>query len=770
MEKCKNLRRYLMMLLMTLMLVLFGSISVFAAGNIGSTAEKNTGAAEETIKRELAKSVKMELDETKVVYNGSTIKVQVKYNYEEDGRIKDAAEVFIISEPEYKNNLNAGTATVTARITGYYEDDNGQKKEHDFAEPVELSADFEIMPADLSSLEVSAKLASVIYITDGETARRPSVAEVSVKLKSGTKKLSADDWQVKSVKYDNNVKAGTATAKIVVAGRGNNYTGISKVITVPFTISRASVEVRDVTYNGNARTPSVTVEVVGKTLKKNRDFKVTYKNNKNAGKGTAVIRLQGSYKGTLTENFTIKPRNISGVSVSLTSVRYSYNGKIRQPGTTVKIKLSSDSSAVTLKKGRDYTVAYSSNCKSIGTKQVVIKGKGNYTGQTKKYTYVIVPETPSGLKVIDRSSGALRVTCNAAKTSGCKYQFILKKYDSSSGEWVRVSSKKVNSNSTVFSGLNAATTYVCYVRIYKTIGSTTYAGDWTSGMRTTTSPSRPVMSYAVRTGSSSMKAVWKAVSAATGYEVQYSTKSDFSSNVKTVAVKGRTTTSKTISGLNSSGTYYVRVRAYRTYNGKNYSGSWSSRVSTYYSNVYASYTTYYNSGNTNRATNLRLACNAINGKILADGDTFSFNGIVGERTAAKGYKEAIIYEGGQEVGGIGGGICQVATTLFNAALKANFTIVERHQHSMTVHYCPLGYDAAISWGSKNLKFRNNSGTSVMIDIHASGGTLSVRFLTNVYKKPPAVTTKVTVNNGVYTLRRYVNGQVNYTTTSDYLDN
>lgn len=112
----------------------------------------------------------------------------------------------------------------------------------------------------------------------------------------------------------------------------------------------------------------------------------------------------------------------------------------------------------------------------------------------------------------------------------------------------------------------------------------------------------------------------------------------------------------------------------------------------------------------------------------------------------------------------------MATTLFNAALRANFTIVERYQHSMTVHYCPLGYDAAISWGSKNLKFRNNSGTSVKVDIHASGGTLSVKFLTNVYKKPPAVTTKVTVRNGVYTLRRYVNGQVNYTTRSDYLDN
>ncbi|MGN0294326.1 MAG: VanW family protein [Lachnospiraceae bacterium] len=687
----KCLSKYLFMSMMTLMLVLFGGITVFASGDIGSDVEESTGAAEteedvETAEM-LAKLNNVRLEAEDTVYSGKEAKPSVKllYTDEESGVTDEDVTMLFVFETSCSDIDAKKDAAVTAAVKGYYKKESGE--EVLFDSEVQLTAGFEIKPRKIDSL----KLNSTAYTYNG-TAQKPVLT-----VKAGNVTLSSKDYS--------------------------------------FTIT---------------------------------DSKGKKDSSINVGTKTVTVKGKGNYTGTLAKTYTIKAKSISSASVTLTAKKYSYNGKDRKPGVTVKTKLSSGT--VTLKKDRDYTVTYSSNCKSIGTKKVTIKGKGNYSGQTKTYTYTVVPEKASGLKVAERSSDSLKITCKKAKASGCKYQFILKKYDSSSKKWVNVSTKKTSSPSAVFSGLKSGTAYACYVRIYKTVSSTTYTGETSSVMKTATSPTRPVMSYAVKTGSSSMKAVWKAVSAATGYEVQYSTKSDFSSNVKTVTVKGRTTTSKKISGLNSSGTYYVRVRAYRTYNGKTYRSSWSSKVSTYYSNVYASYTTSYDSSNTNRSTNLRLACNAINGKILANGDTFSFNGVVGERTAAKGYKEAIIYEGGQEVGGIGGGICQVATTLFNAALKANFTIVERHQHSMTVHYCPLGYDAAIAWGSKNLRFRNNSGTSVMIDIHASGGTLSVRFLTNVYKKPPAVTTKVTVSNGVYTLRRYVNGKVNYTTTSDYLDN
>ena len=189
----------------------------------------------------------------------------------------------------------------------------------------------------------------------------------------------------------------------------------------------------------------------------------------------------------------------------------------------------------------------------------------------------------------------------------------------------------------------------------------------------------------------------------------------------------------------------------------------------YYGYVYMSYTTTYSESNTNRTTNLKLACKAINGTILKNGAQFDFNQVVGERTAAKGYKEATIYEGGQAVPGLGGGICQVGTTIYLAALYSNFKINERHQHSLMVHYCKLGYDAAISYGSKNVRFTNNSGTSIKIEATCSNGKLTMRFLAPKKVSPPAVTVKCTKKNGVYTLKRYVNGVCNFTTTSDYLD-
>ena len=96
--------------------------------------------------------------------------------------------------------------------------------------------------------------------------------------------------------------------------------------------------------------------------------------------------------------------------------------------------------------------------------------------------------------------------------------------------------------------------------------------------------------------------------------------------------------------------------------------------------ILGSFTTKYDASNTSRSTNLRLAANKINGTILSPGETFSYNKIVGERTIEAGYKEAKIYSGGEVVDGLGGGICQISTTLYNAALFANMEIVELYNH------------------------------------------------------------------------------------------
>ena len=116
----------------------------------------------------------------------------------------------------------------------------------------------------------------------------------------------------------------------------------------------------------------------------------------------------------------------------------------------------------------------------------------------------------------------------------------------------------------------------------------------------------------------------------------------------------------------------------------------------------------------NRITNLKLACQAINGYRLDPGKEFSFNAVVGQRTTEKGYQVAGVYSSGAAAQGVGGGICQVASTLFNAAVMADMEITQRKPHSLPVHYLDKGKDAAIDWPNVDLKFVNNGTTPVYI--------------------------------------------------------
>ena len=139
----------------------------------------------------------------------------------------------------------------------------------------------------------------------------------------------------------------------------------------------------------------------------------------------------------------------------------------------------------------------------------------------------------------------------------------------------------------------------------------------------------------------------------------------------------------------------------------------------------AKYTTIYDAGNSNRAHNIALAASTINGTILIPGESFSYNGTLGNTTKEKGYKEGGAYVGGKVVQAYGGGICQVSTTLYNAVLYANLEIVERHNHSYAVNYVPAGRDATVAYGGKDFKFKNNRSYPVKIVANAKNGVVSV---------------------------------------------
>lgn len=146
-----------------------------------------------------------------------------------------------------------------------------------------------------------------------------------------------------------------------------------------------------------------------------------------------------------------------------------------------------------------------------------------------------------------------------------------------------------------------------------------------------------------------------------------------------------------------------------------------------YRDELATYTATHESDN-NRDTNLRLACEAINGLILYPGDVFSYNNALGQRTAARGYKPGPSYSGNETIETVGGGICQVSSALYYCAMVADLDILARDNHGFATSYMPLGMDATVSWGSIDFRFRNNTDYPIRIEATASGGSTTVTLI------------------------------------------
>lgn len=142
----------------------------------------------------------------------------------------------------------------------------------------------------------------------------------------------------------------------------------------------------------------------------------------------------------------------------------------------------------------------------------------------------------------------------------------------------------------------------------------------------------------------------------------------------------------------------------------------------------SSYTTTFNSGDMNRTDNIKLAALNTNGTIIYPGKIFSFNEIVGPREKEYGFKEALEIVDGEFVPGIGGGICQVSSTLYNAVLLANLKIIERSNHSKPLSYVPLGRDATVAYGALDFQFMNNTQEPILILAEVEDNKLVVGIL------------------------------------------
>ncbi len=181
----------------------------------------------------------------------------------------------------------------------------------------------------------------------------------------------------------------------------------------------------------------------------------------------------------------------------------------------------------------------------------------------------------------------------------------------------------------------------------------------------------------------------------------------------------------------------------------------------------ATYTSYYRSSDETRTANLKAAVSKLNNIKIPDDAVFSFNQTVGKRTITAGYETAKVINGGEFVDGLGGGVCQVSSTLFECVLRANVEIVYRTNHSLEIGYVPLGGDATVQWNSKDFKFKNTLGCDVRIKMTCEGGKLICKLYGKKDVKPNNVKINIKKDGDQYILTRTVDGKQNYRTVSKY---
>ena len=238
-------------------------------------------------------------------------------------------------------------------------------------------------------------------------------------------------------------------------------------------------------------------------------------------------------------------------------------------------------------------------------------------------------------------------------------------------------------------------------------------------------PKRPEIYTVKTTKNKELKIHWKKDSKVDGYIIYMATSKD-GKYKKIKTIKNKNTTRYVKTNL-KPGTYYFKIISYKTVNGKqiksNYSKKKKGKVS---GKLLANIKLTSTSSNENRNTNLKVASKAINGIVLKPGQTFVWSKVVGQATYAKGYKDAIVFVGNGQQLGTGGGICQVSSTLYQAARKAKLKIIERHEHSLPVSYTTKGNDATVAYGSKNFIFKNNKSYSIKILMYANGSSTTCK--------------------------------------------
>ena len=311
------------------------------------------------------------------VYDGTAYEPVIKVTANINGKNTTLTEG-IDYRVLYKDHIKAGTATVTIKGNGIYKGS--------------ISKTYTISPRPVKKLKVIT--GSVAAAQTGADA-----ASLPVYVYDGAKRLSYNtDFTLTGYSVTK------SAAKVTVTGMGN-YTGSMTAKLPLYNVASDKLlnpgnvdEIQPMSYNaGKAVKPEPVVTAGGAKLVKNKDYKVQYQNNKNAGTAFVIVTGKGAYRGKVVVPFTIKAvQGTSGMTVKSISAK-TYNGKYQRPAPSVTVSIGGKNKK--LVKNKDYTVTYKNN-RHAGTAEVLITGKGNYAGMTAKATFTIKPRniTKASLK------------------------------------------------------------------------------------------------------------------------------------------------------------------------------------------------------------------------------------------------------------------------------------------------------------------------------------------------------------------------------------
>ena len=394
-----------------------------------------------------------------------------------------------------------------------------------------------------------------------------SNTDVATVVSTGGDEFSAGD--VQNGYYENGAKItvkapGTTTITATIDDNGTPHVAsfvvnVTKPLVNVDTLSVSSIKAQ--TYTGKAITPAITVKDGSKVLKSGTDYTVTYTNNVNPGTAAVTIKGIGSYTGERSVSFKIEKKNSGSAAKQISKTTISgiktktYTGKAITQAVTVR-----DGSKV-LKAGTDYTVSYKGN-KNAGKASVIITGKNGYTGSVTKYF------------TIRKADQKIKAASSYKKPYGSKAFTVSAKCTAGNGKLTYKSSDKkvaaVDSKGKVaIKGTGIAVITVTAE------GNTNYNKKAVK-ITLTSAPKQEKLVTVKSRSKKKLEVKWTKDTRATGYEVQYSTSSKFTSKTtKTVQISKNKTTGQTIKNLKSGKKYYVRVRAYKKCGKNKLCGQWS---------------------------------------------------------------------------------------------------------------------------------------------------------------------------------------------------